>query len=123
MFYVSGWRGGGGGKDLTRQSRFKRGRGSGGQNELSLARNARERVGVAGNTLRLAFRAREGQWWAERALPCSKCEREGGRGRKHPPTHVSSKGGAVVGRTSSPLLEMRERGWTWQKTPSDSRFE
>src|SRR6266545_2449728 len=49
----------------------------------------------------LAFQAREGQWWAEQALSHSKHEREGGRGRKHPLTHVSSKGGAVVGRISN----------------------
>ena len=67
----------------------KQGRGSGGQNQPSLTRNERERVG----------------------------------GRKHPPTHVSSEGGAVVGRTSSLLLETRERGWTWQKTPSDLCFK
>ena len=49
---------------------------------------------MAENTLR---RAREGQWWAESALPHSKRERKGGRGRKHPLTRVSSEGGAVVG--------------------------
>jgi len=88
MFYTSGWRGGGVGKDLTRHSRFKRGRGSGGQNQPSLARNERGRVGVAGNTLRLAFRAR---------------------------------GGGSGGQNKLSLTQ--ERGWMWQKTPSDSRFE
>ena len=57
---TSGWRGGGVGKDLTQHSHFKQGRGSGGQNQPSLARNERGRVGMAGNTLRLAFRARGG---------------------------------------------------------------
>ena len=123
MFYPSGWRGGGVGKDLTRHSRFKRGRGSGGQNQPSLARNERGRVGVAGNTLRLAFRAREGQWWAERALPHSKREREGGRGRKYPPTRVSSEGGAVVGRISPPSLETREEGWAWLLVHAKCRDE
>jgi len=93
---------------------------NGGQDELSLTRNVREKVGVAGNPLRLAFRAREGQWWAGRALPRSKHKRGGGRGRKHPPT---SERGAVVDRISPPLLETREEGWMWQKTPSDLRFE
>ena len=49
-------------QETPSDSCFKRGRGSGGQNKLSLAQNARERVDVAENTLRLAFQAREGQW-------------------------------------------------------------
>jgi len=105
---------------LAGNLRFGRGIHSGGQDELSLTRNAREKVGVAGNPLRLAFRAGEGQWWAGRALPRSKRERGGGRGRKHPPT---SEGGAVVGRISPPSLETREEGWAWQETPSDLRFK
>ena len=106
MFYVSRWRGGGGGKDLTRQSRF----------------NERGRVRVAGNTLRVAFRAREGQWSAERALPRSKREREGGRGRKHPPTCVSSEGGSG-GQISPPSLETREEGWAWLLVHAKRRDE
>ncbi len=77
---------------------------------------------MAENTLRLAFRVREGQWWAEQALPRSKCEREGGRGRKHPPTRVSSEGGSG-GQISPPSLETREEGWAWLLVHAKRRDE
>jgi len=56
---------------------------------------------------------REGQWWAERALPRSKRERKGGRGRKHPLTCVSSEEGAVVGVSVD-----KGGGGGWARPPS-----
>jgi len=72
---------------------------------------------VAGNTLRLVFQAREGQWWAEQALPRSKREREGGRGRKHPPTRISSEGGAVGAESALPRLKRERKGGRGRKHP------
>ena len=50
-------------------------------------------------------------------------KREGGCGRKHPPTRVSSEGGAVVGRISPPSLETREEGWAWLLVHAKHRDE
>ena len=74
-------------------------------------------VDGGGKPSRLAFRAREGWWWAGNP-PVSRLERgRGGVGREPHPSRVSSEGGVVGGNPIRLVFQARE-GWWWAGDPA-----